>query len=434
MNRYFICFLSILAAAAALCAGVPRVFAADTGDAGGATASAPANAQEAINTRVAAAVAAGHEPMMPDFIEDLADSLLELFNIQNTGNSWERYALATGVLVFFFLLRRLVLPLLFRFLRKATGRIMYGWEGKIFSAVEAPVAFMLMICGVYVAIRMLKYSPEVADVVHGAAKLLFAVAFLWIVTRAIGAIIDYLHDKARTRESYIAAFMPWIRKSIVGIVFVVGVLVIAQNFGMNVQTFLAGLGIGGLAFALAAQDTLANIFGAAVIAADQPFRVGDTVQLAGHTGMVEDIGIRSMKLRRADKALVVIPNKTVASESIVNLSKLTCRRVEQVLAFTHGSEPRQLEAIVRDLKALIEAQKEVQASSVMVYFRDFNASSLDLWIAYETKDPDFKNHMELRQRLNLEFMRAAAAGGLSFALPARTIDLAPSAARALGKS
>jgi MscS family membrane protein len=197
--------------------------------------------------------------------------------------------------------------------------------------------------------------------------------------------------------------------------------------------FLAGLGIGGLAFALAAQDTIANVFGAVVVAIDQPFRIGETVQIAGHTGTVEDVGVRSMRLRRPDKAVVVIPNKTVASESIVNLSKFTNRRVEQVLGFTYGSTPEQLIAIVADIKALLAAEPEVQQSATQVYFRDFSASSLDVWVVDVTKEGDFNKHMELRQRLNLAFMRAAAARGMGFAFPTQTIDLAPSAAKVLGK-
>src|SRR6185503_18333546 len=116
----------------------------------------------------------------------------------------------------------------------------------------------------------------------------------------------------------VAAFMPWIKKTLVSIFVVFGVLMVVQSLGYDVKALLAGLGIGGLAFALAAQDTLANVFGSVVVAVDQPFKIGEVVRIGAFVGGVEDIGLRSTKLRSVDKSLVVIPNKTVASETITN--------------------------------------------------------------------------------------------------------------------
>ena len=180
----------------------------------------------------------------------------------------------------------------------------------------------------------------------------------------------------------------------------------------------SGLGIGGLAFALAAQDTIANLFGSIVVAIDQPFKLGETVKIGAHVGTVEDIGLRSTKLRLVDKSLIIIPNKTVSSEAIVNLSRFTGRRVEQVLALTYATKPAQLEALVQEIGDLIRREAEVNPTSVMVYFRDLSPSSVDLWLVYVAQDADFQKHMALRQRLNLAFMRAVEARGLAFAFPA----------------
>ena len=372
-----------------------------------------------------------------EFCRTAAHRLEGFFDIhKGDDNTWGRFVLAAIVLALFYLARRLVLPLVFRVVCAAFKRIHLGLVERLIRCLEKPAALFLMVAGVYVAASMFHYSAENAEYpayLSEGARFLFAATFVWAVVRVVAKLIDFAHDKARARQSQIAAFMPWIRKAAIIVIVVFGALTIMQHIlGWPIQTFLAGLGIGGLAFALAAQDTIANIFGAVVVAIDQPFRLGETVQLAGHTGTVEDVGVRSMKLRRPDKALVVIPNKTVASESIVNLSKFTNRRVEQVLGFTYDSTPEQLTAIVADIKALLAAEREVQQNATQVYFRDFSASSLDVWLVYVTNEPDFNKHMELRQRLNLAFMRAAAARGMGFAFPTQTIDLAPSAARALG--
>lgn len=222
----------------------------------------------------------------------------------------------------------------------------------------------------------------------------------------------------------VAAFMPWIKKTLMAVLLVMGVLLTIESLGYNVKAILTGLGIGGLAFALAAQDTLANIFGAIVVAIDQPFRIGETVKIGPNVGGVEDIGLRSTRIRLIDKSLMVIPNKTVAAETITNLSRFTRRRAEQVFGLTYDTKPEEMEALVAEIRRIVTSQPEVDAPGVMVYFRDFNASSLDIWVVYETPDPDFQKHMEVRQRINVAIMRAVEARGLSFAFPTQTIHLA----------
>jgi MscS family membrane protein len=206
--------------------------------------------------------------------------------------------------------------------------------------------------------------------------------------------------------------------------------------GGDVRAILGGLGIGGLAFALAAQDTIANLFGSLVVAIDQPFKIGETVKIGAHTGTVEDIGLRSTKIRLVDKSLVVMPNKLVSSEAIVNLSRFTQRRVEQVLGLTYDTTPDQLAAIVEDIRGILAADAEIDPASPLVYFRDLSASSLDVWVVYASRDPDLKKGFALKQRINLAIMRAVAARGLAFAFPTSVMHLDGPVAKQLagGKS
>jgi MscS family membrane protein len=217
----------------------------------------------------------------------------------------------------------------------------------------------------------------------------------------------------------------------VAVFVVLGVLLTIQSLGYDVKALLAGLGIGGLAFALAAQDTIANIFGALVVAVDQPFKIGETVKIGQNTGGVEDIGLRSTRIRLVDKSLMTIPNKTVAAETVTNLSRFTRRRFEQVIGLTYDAKPEQMEAIVEEIRRIITSQPEVDAPGVHVYFRDFSASSMDIWLVYEIPDPDFAKSMRVKQRINLLIMRAVEARGLSFAFPTQTVHLAGEVAEKL---
>jgi MscS family membrane protein len=196
---------------------------------------------------------------------------------------------------------------------------------------------------------------------------------------------------------------------------VIGVLLIAQSLGANVRAFLAGLGIGGLAVALAAQDTLANIFGSIVIAVDQPFRIGETVQIGPHIGTVEDMGLRSTRLRTPARHLITIPNKTVAAEAISNLTRFTQRRVEQTIRLAQATSAAQMQQLVKDIRELILAEAEVDPSSVITHFTEIGPTSLDIWIAYNTRGPDFLAQLRLKERLNLAILQTVARQGAAFA-------------------
>ncbi|HWA28396.1 MAG TPA: mechanosensitive ion channel family protein [Lacunisphaera sp.] len=398
-----------------------------TGLAEDATAAAPAagSAQQATNTQAAAAVTvvpAGPRP--PDLLEHLVDSVLEMFDVRSSENTLTHYVVAFMFLVIALLLRRVVTGIFFHYLKKLASKTQTTFDDKLFPALEAPASVFIMLGGIFGALQVLKL-PEASDraVAYGST-VAFSLAIFWGLSRALGALLDHAQEIAAGRNLGVAAFMPWIKKTLITLFVVFGVLMVVQSLGYDVKALLAGLGIGGLAFALAAQDTLANVFGSIVVAIDQPFRIGEFVKIGPVMGGVEDIGLRSTKLRAVDKSLIVIPNKTVAAEIVTNLSRFAARRVEQVIGLTYDSRPEQLEGIVADIRRLIAAEPEINQPDTHVWFRDFNASSLDLWIVYVTKDPDFVKHMALRQRLNLAIMRAVEARGLAFAFPTQTLHVA----------
>ena len=382
-------------------------------------------------TAAAAVVATGKAPPAPDFLEHLVDAVLGRFDVQSSENTVAHFGIAALFLVGALLLRRVVTNLIFNQLKKLAAKTETTLDDKLFPALEAPTATFIMLLGIFSALKVLKFSEVNDRAISYGATVAFSLNLFWALWCALNALLDHAHEVAQEKQMGVAAFMPWIKKTLVALFVVLGVLLTVQSLGYNVSTILQGLGIGGLAFALAAQDTIANLFGSIVVAIDQPFKLGETVKIGASQGTVEDIGLRSTKIRLTDKSLAIIPNKTVSSESIINLSRFTSRRVEQVLSLTYDTTPVQLEAIVAEFRALIVAEAEVDASSVHVYFRDLSASSLDIWVAFVVKEPDFARHMALRQRLNLAFMRAVAARGLSFAYPTSVMHLDGPVAKAL---
>ena len=425
MKRFLLLFLSIVA----LGVSAPSRAAAQPAPAAPLAAETSPTAAQADADQATAAAAATvtgatrHSVRPPDVLEHLVDVVLELFNVKSSGNTVTHYVICAVFLVIALLLRRVVTTIIFAGLKRLAAKTETTLDDKLFPALESPVATFVMVTGIFAALKVLKLS-ETADTAIGyGSTVAFSLVIFWGLLRAFDAVLDHAHEIAAEKGMAIATFMPWIKKSLIAVFVVISALIIIQSLGYHVTTILQGLGIGGLAFALAAQDTIANLFGSIVVAIDQPFKIGDTVKIGVHQGQVEDIGLRSTKIRLVDKSLVVMPNKMVSSEAIVNLSRFTNRRFEQVLGLNSDTTPDQLEAAVADIRALLLADAEIEPASVMVYFRDFNTSSLDLWVVYMSREADAKKGFALKQRINLALMRALAARGLSFAFPTQVMHL-----------
>jgi MscS family membrane protein len=432
MKRTFVLFAAFLM----FTMSVPMVHAADVAPPPTAAADDSSNvakreAEEHQRATQAAAALTRDKRGTPDFLENLVDSVLGLFNVRTSGNTVTHYVISALLLIVALLARRIVTGMLFPFLRKLASKTETTLDDKLFPAMESPVAAFVMVVGIFSSLKVLKLTDEADTYIGYGSRVAFSLVIFWGLWRALAAILDHANEIAKAKSLGIAAFMPSIKKAVVAVFIVLGVLLTIQGLGYDVKALLAGLGIGGLAFALAAQDTIANIFGAIVVAVDQPFKIGETVKIGQNVGGVEDIGLRSTRIRLVDKSLMTIPNKTVAAETITNLSRFTRRRFEQVLGLTYDTRPEQLEAIVEEIKRIITSQPEVDAPGVMVFFRDFSASSMDIWLVYEIPDPDFQKSMRVKQRINLQIMRAVEARGLSFAFPTQTVHLAGEVAEKL---
>jgi MscS family membrane protein len=367
------------------------------------------------------------------FIERVVDSVLEFFKVDENGNALTHYGVAAFFLLMTLLFRRVIPAIVIKRLHKAGGGSRTGLRLRLLPVLETPAGVFVSLIGIFCALNALKLSELTRYDIDLVATVCFSLVIFWAVLRAVNALLDHFHQIAISRNLDIAPFMPWIKKALITLFIVFGALLIAQSLGADVKAFLAGLGIGGLAFALAAQDTIANLFGSVVVALDQPFKIGEAVQIGSISGTVEDIGLRSTKIRKGDMSLVVMPNKTVATESVNNQSRFTQRSVDQAIGLPYDTAPEKITAVIDDIRQIILREGEVAPASVLVYFRSFGASSLDIWFTYLTKGPDFQKHMELRERINLAIMRAVAARGLALALPAQTVVIEGAGAKQIAE-
>jgi MscS family membrane protein len=391
-------------------------------------------AQEGNDTAAAAALVLGQTSAHgPDFIEHVVDIVLHAFDIPSSGNTVAHYGIASLFLVGAYLLRHVVTRVIFAFFRKMAEKTETTLDDKLFAALERSVAAGVVVFGAVSALKVLKLAPALDEKLSVVSTVAFSFLLFWFLYAAFDTVLDHLAEVARDRQMGVAVFMPWIKKTLITVFVIFGGLMVAQSLGYDVKAFLAGLGIGGLAFALAAQDTIANLFGSVVVAIDQPFRVGEYVRIGSQEGTVEDIGLRSTKLRTPQRTLIAIPNKSVAGEAINNFSRMPQRRVDQTIGITYDAKPDQIEGLVGDIRALLAARTDLSPDFIEANFTTYGAYSLDIQIIYFTSDPDFRKHLKTREEINYAIMRAVQARGLSFAFPTQTIQLEGDVARSLAR-
>jgi MscS family membrane protein len=323
-------------------------------------------------------------------------------------------------------LGRFCVGIAFRKIKKLSAR---ADNQLMVPALETPTATFVILCGIVAALSVVPIWEAVPTWVRLAEQGALTAVVLWGIGCAGGAAIDQMAEGARASRRQIAAFIPLIKKTFAACFTVFSILVVFESLGFQVKTFLTGLGIGGLAFALAAQDTIANMFGSFVVVMDQPFYVGEYIRVGGFEGTVEEIGLRSTRLRTAQRTQVVIPNKTVATEVITNFTRMPQRRVDATLGVTYDSPPDRIELVLADIRALLRSDPGVHQGEIVVSLADFSDASVRLQILYYTADPDWDSHMAVRERVNLGILRAFAARGVTLAYPDPVIRMDPAVVR-----
>ncbi|MBL7222380.1 MAG: mechanosensitive ion channel family protein [Candidatus Brocadiae bacterium] len=305
-------------------------------------------------------------------------------------------------------------------------RTPYALDDLIATAASGPGGMLFLLLGLFGAFAVLPLptSPNVSGFVFGVLKVLIAADVLWFLFRLVDAASDHLVALAgRTESKLDDQLVPVIRKALKATIGIIGFVWVAQLLGYSVSGLIAGLGIGGLAVALALQDTLGNFFGSVFIFLGRPFTVGDWIKMGDVEGIVEDIGFRSTRIRTWPATLVSVPNKTVAAATIDNWSKMPKRRVMQTIGVTYDTTAPQMEEAVAGIRRIIENDEGVDQEFMLVSFTDFGESSLNILVYYFTASTAWADHLATKQRINLAIMRLLKEMGLSVAFPTRTVHL-----------
>lgn len=355
------------------------------------------------------------------------------------GNSIKSYLLFLGIILFGLILKKLFSKIISKFFFTLFKR--FSKEIKIDTFLELlvkPIELLITIIILYIAINQLSYPLDVVvfkratsqpaytvTVIEVLDKVFLFLAILSafrILLRTIDFIAHVFAYKASLTESKTDDQMvPFLRELSKIVAIVMGVFVVmGMVFNMNVATIIAGLGIGGLAIALAAQDTLQNLLGSFTIFADKPFVVGDLVNVAGYDGVVEKVGFRSTLLRTMDKTLVVIPNKKMIDSPLENLTLRNLRRVKFNVGLLYGTSPKVIKKISIEITEYVQTHKET-TQDTLVTFDSFGDSSLNLQVLYFIEIVDYQIYMKIKEEINYKVMDIVLDHGAEFAFPSKTL-------------
>jgi len=299
-----------------------------------------------------------------------------------------------------------------------------GADTDIVDKAARPLGTLGMSAVLYFLLPMLRFGARFNDIAFIAIRVLAASAVVLLTYRLVDLASDIFARRAEKTETKLDdQVVPLVRKTLKVFVVALGIIFILQNMDVDVGSLIAGASLGGLAFTLAARDTVANFFGSVSIFADQPFQVGDWVVIDGHEGVVEEVGMRSTRMRTFYSSIVSIPNSKVANAAVDNYGLRLYRRCTFKLGVTYDTTPDQVQAFCEGSRAILVASPAVRQDSFEVHLRDFGASGLEILYYFFFDVPDWSQELTARHNVFLEILRLAKALDVSIAFPTQTLHV-----------
>ncbi len=323
------------------------------------------------------------------------------------GNTIMQYLIFFGFIAGAIILGKAAFFIFKTVFRVFTRKTHTEFDDIIINVIETPVILVILIIGLYLGYNQLSLPDYLHDFVWQFIKAIITLAIALFAIKLLDEVIEhYLHPLAEKSESDLDDHLvPLIRKVVKYSLIIITVLIILSTFGINVTSAVAGLGIGGLAVALAAQETLKNILGGIAILTDKPFKLGEWVEIGNNQGTVIEIGLRSTRLKTGTGEYVTIPNSIVASTPTVNYFRFPHRNLAFVLALDPKTSPEKIERAKKTVEKIIEETEKVVKGTVSISFIKFSNYSLDLDIGVEVDTNSGGEMKNIKDSINLRIKK-----------------------------
>ncbi|MBT8347825.1 MAG: mechanosensitive ion channel family protein, partial [Sulfurovum sp.] len=330
--------------------------------------------------------------------------------------------LFAAILVFllFLLFRKLFTLMVMGTLQKFSKVTDTYHDDRVISALKDPVSFAFILVGANLFFVLIFKETEL---IKNILNTLVVYTIFWAILSVLESLRGVFHHATEKFNPDLAKEMGnFILKIVKFLVGALGLGAMLQVWGINVTALVASLGLGGLAFALAAKDTASNMFGSFALLADKSIRIGEWIKVGGVEGTVEDIGMRTTKIRSFEKSLITVPNQIVSNSPIENFSRRGVRRIKMHIGLTYGTSRDQMNAIVKEIRSMLNSHEKIsQKETLLVNFESFGDSSLNIFIYTFTNTSNWERYLNIREDIHLKIMKIVEDNGSSFAFPSQSI-------------
>lgn len=332
--------------------------------------------------------------------------------------------IAIAVFAFFVLLKNIFAKYVFKIILKLVNKTKFNTDTKIVAAFQKPVTNFFEVLGFYFSFKILTragipVSLITIDKFFSSAIIILITWGIYNLTDESSVLFERMHKAYDIKVDKI--LFPFMSKALRLIVLALAITMIAERWGYNIQGFVAGLGLGGLAFALAAKDAAANIIAGIFIILDKPFTIGDWLSNDSLEGSIEDISFRTTKIRAVDQSLIIVPNSKLTNEAVINFSRRGKRRVSFSLELSYRTSKKKLEICVDSIRHMLENHPQVSKEGVLVRFDKFNGTSLDILICFFTDTADFDEYFKIKENVNFSLVEILQEQEISMALKSTSV-------------
>jgi len=338
-----------------------------------------------------------------------------------------RFAAAFALLILFLVIKKIMAHIFTAVIFPIARRTRSEYDDLFLKNLQKPAEFLVVIAGLFLIVQILQLPKDPVDLnrfAHAVLKVLITFDVAWALFNMVDLLEIYLGKWVSRTESVLDDhLLPFVRKSLRVFIVFLALIMTVQNLGYSISGLLASLGIGGLAVALAAKDTLSNIFGSIMIILDRPFHLGDWIKTGDLEGIVEEVGFRSTKIRTFEKTLISVPNSVIANAAINNYSRMPKRRIKLTVGVTYETTPSQMSEAVKRIRQMLENHPAINQEFMLVNFTDFGSSSLDILVYCFTTTTVWGEYLDAREDVCLKIMEILEGMGLEIAFPSRSVYL-----------
>ena len=345
------------------------------------------------------------------------------------GNSIKDYIYFFGIILIGLIFKKLISKYLSNILYKVVGKKdnnvgIYKFD----ELLTKPIGFFIVLCFIYFGASYVSYPSFIDENFQSIFSKIFSLFLIYAIYKIFVKVIDYIglilkQRAAETENKMDDQLIPFaIEIGRILVVIFALFFILGNVFDINITALATGLGIGGIAIAMASKESLENLLGSFTIFFDRPFTVGDVVKVGTVTGLVEKVGFRSTRIKTFDKSVVTVPNKKMIDAELDNLGLRPVRRVKFHIGLTYDTSTEQIKNIVSDIQEMINSHEKTNEEG-KVRFQEFGASSLDIMVLYYVNSPKWEDLIDVKEDVNYKIMDIVKKHNSDFAFPSTSVYL-----------